>query len=425
MGVLALNGGKPVRTAAFPVWPRAGAEERAWLERVLEGQRWFAGALGDDPDALGTLFGRRFAEFVGVRHALPVANGSVSLEIALRALRIGPGDEVIVPAYTYVSTGTSVLMVGAVPVFADMERSSYCMDPKDAERKITPRTRALIPVHLGGQMADMERLTLIAQRRGLEIVEDAAQSIGAAGGGCSAGAWGALGSFSFQSNKTITSGEGGLLTTDDDALAERVTALRAVGRFATPGATVVRSSALLAQELSSNYRLAEWQSAVLLAQLARFPELDARRQANAARLTQLLGEVPGIEHVRCERKQGKHGYYYYLVRFDPQQFAGLTPERLCQALNAEGIPFVPGDDAPIYCQPVFRPDNLRASLPAETLNHYLAACNAAEPGCPVAEEACCCTLILRHQVLLGDSADMEQIAEALAKLRAHAGELAR
>ena len=425
MGVLALNGGKPVRTAPFPVWPRAGAEERVWLERVLEGQRWFAGALGDDPAALGTLFGQRFAEFVGVRHALPVANGSVSLEIALRALHIGPGDEVIVPAYTYVSTGTSVLMVGAVPVFADMERASYCMDPPDAARKITPRTRALIPVHLGGQMADMERLTLIAQRRGLEIVEDAAQSIGAASAGCSAGAWGALGSFSFQSNKTITSGEGGLLTTDDDALAERVTALRAVGRFATPGATVVRSSALLARELSSNYRLAEWQSAVLLAQLARFPELDARRQANAARLTQLLGEVPGVEHVRCERKQGKHGYYYYLVRFDPQQFAGLTPERLCQALNAEGIPFVPGDEAPIYRQPVFRPDNLRASLPAETLNHYLAACNAADPGCPVAEAACRCTLILRHQVLLGDSADMAQIAEALAKVRSHAGELAK
>ena len=426
MGVLALNGGKPVRTAPFPVWPRAGAEERAWLERVLEGPRWFAGALGDDPDALGTLFSQRFAEFVGVRHALPVANGSVSLEIALRALRIGPGDEVIVPAYTYVSTATSVLMVGAVPVFADMERSSYCLDPDDAERKITPRTRALIPVHLGGQMADMERLTSLVQRRGgLAIVEDAAQSIGAACGGRMAGAWGALGSFSFQSNKTITSGEGGLLTTADDALADRVKALRAVGRFPTPGATVARSSALLARELSSNYRLAEWQSAVLLAQLERFPKQDAHRQANAARLTQLLSEVPGVEHVHCERKQGRHGYYYYLVRFDPQQFAGLTPERLCQALNAEGIPFVPGDDAPIYRQPVFSPDNLRASLPAETLRHYVAACNAAEPGCPVAEEACHCTLILRHQVLLGEPSDMEQIAEALMKVRAHASELAR
>lgn len=329
------------------------------------------------------------------------------------------------PAYTYVSTATSVLMVGAVPVFADIERDSYCLDANDADRKITPRTRALIPVHLGGQMADMERLTLIAQRRGLQIVEDAAQSIGAACGGRSAGAWGALGSFSFQSNKTITSGEGGLLTTDDDALAERVKSLRAVGRFATPGASSGRSSALLARELSSNYRLAEWQSAVLLAQLERFPELDALRQANAARLTQLLGEVPGVEHVRCVRTQDRHGYYYYLVRFDPQQFEGLAPQRLCKALNAEGVPFLPGDEAPTYSQPIFRPDNLRQSLPADTLHHYIAACNAAEPGCPVAEEACRCTLILRHQVLLGDPADMEQIAEALAKVRAHAHELAQ
>jgi len=171
MGVLALNGGKPVRTAPFPVWPHAGAEERVWLERVLEGQRWFAGALGDDPEALGTLFGRRFAEFVGVRHALPVANGSVSLEIALRALRIGPGDEVIVPAYTYVSTGTSVLMVGAIPVFADMERASYCLDPDDAERKITPRTRAIIAVHLYGHPADMDPLRDLADQRLALVVE--------------------------------------------------------------------------------------------------------------------------------------------------------------------------------------------------------------------------------------------------------------
>jgi dTDP-4-amino-4,6-dideoxygalactose transaminase len=133
---LAISGGTPVRTRPFPAWPVADAHERAWLEKVLAGNRWFAGARGDDPESLGVLFGQRFAEFVGVHFGLPVANGSVSLEVALRALDIGPRDEVIVPAYTFISTATSVLMVGAVPVFADIDPGNYCLDPVDCERKI-------------------------------------------------------------------------------------------------------------------------------------------------------------------------------------------------------------------------------------------------------------------------------------------------
>jgi dTDP-4-amino-4,6-dideoxygalactose transaminase len=425
MSKLAILGGAPVRSEPFSPWPHADGRERAWVEKVLSGSRWFAGARGDDPESLGSRFGARFASLVGVRFGLPVANGSVSLEIALRALGIGPGDEVIVPAYTFVSTATSVLMVGAVPVFADIDPGSYCLDVRDCARRITPRTRALIPVHLGGQMADMSAIAALAEKHGLAIVEDSAQAIDARWDNRPSGSWGAYGSFSFQANKTITSGEGGLLATDDPDLAEKASAFRAFGRFTTPGAaTAGRSSGLLSQRLSGNYRLSEIQAAVLLGQLERFPEEDAARQENAAQLTRLLAQMPGVRHVRVDRERSKHAYYYYVIQYDPARFAGVKPAPLARALAAEGIPFVPGDAMPTYRHPVFRAENLAPSLPAATLEHYRKAFDLDNPGCPNAESACERTLILRHQVLLAPAAAMAQIAEALAKVQACAGELA-
>jgi dTDP-4-amino-4,6-dideoxygalactose transaminase len=391
---------------------------------VLAGNRWFAGARGDDSESLGALFGQRFAELVGVRFGLPVANGSVSLEVALRALDIGPGDEVLVPAYTFISTATSVLMIGAVPVFVDIDPKSYCLDPTDCERKITARTRAMIPVHLGGQMADMEALHALAQRHGLAILEDCAQAIDAAWAGRKAGAWGDLGSFSFQSNKTITSGEGGLLATNDEILAEKITAYRAFGRFKSAGQkSAGRSSEVMSQRLSGNNRLSEWQSAVLLGQLEKFPEQDAKRQNNAVYLTQRLAQVKGTKHVRHDAPGSKHGYYYYLVRYDSELFAGLTPDLLARALVAEGIPFLPSDSVPLYRHPVFDPDQLQGAVPSQTLEHYRQAVDLRDPRCPVVEEACRRTLILRHQVLLAEQADMDDIVEALGKVQARASEL--
>ena len=421
MPELALLGGKPVRTIPYPSWPQGGAEESLWLEKVIKSHRWFAGLQGDEPEALGTLFGERFAKLHEVRFALPVSNGSVAIEIALRTLGIKPGDEVIVPAYTFISTATSVLMVGAIPIFADMEPSSYCMDPKNVARRITPRTRAIIPVHLGGHMTDMPSLMEIANKEGVPVIEDCAQAIDSGLEGKKAGKWGALGTFSFQSNKTITSGEGGLITANDPTLAERVVALRAFGRFRTGKG--VRSSDLTCQYVSSNCRLSEFQSAVLLAQLEKFPAQDARRQASAYRLTKGLRDIPGIIHVLKQGMRMKHGYYYYLVRYDPACFANAQPERLCEALNAEGIPFVPGDRKALYRHPVFQPENLSGVLSPEALAHYRKVAKIDIPDCPETEKACSCTLLLRHQVLLGDDKDMDDIIEALWKVQKNIHEL--
>ena len=421
MANLALYGGTPVRSQPYPSWPQAGPEETLWLEKVLSSGRWFAGPRGDDPYALGTLFGERFASLHGARFGLPVANGSVAIEIALRALGIMPGDEVIVPAYTFISTATSVLMVGAVPVFADIDPTSYCLDPRDVARRIGPNTRAILPVHLGGQMADMHAIGELAKTKGLAVVEDCAQAIDAALEDKKAGTWGDLGTFSFQSNKTITAGEGGLVMTNDPDLAEMVVALRAFGRSGGKGTE--RSSAQSSKWLSSNYRLSEFQAGVLLSQLERFPGQDARRQANATRLTEGLHQIPGVRHIRIDIPVMKHGYYYYLVRYETELFGNLDPERLCQALNAEGIPFVPGDRKPIYRHPVFEIQNLAKSLCPQVLEHFCQAVDLAHPKCPSTEEACGCTLILRHQVLLGEAQDMEDIVEAVWKVKKNIDEL--
>jgi dTDP-4-amino-4,6-dideoxygalactose transaminase len=370
---------------------------------------------------LGTLFGQRFADLHGARFGLPIINGSVAIEVALRALRIQPGDEVIVPAYTFVSTATSVLMVGGIPVFADIDPDSYCLDPQDVARRIGPNTRVILPVHLGGQMADMGPIKELAKEKGLFVVEDSAQAIDASGEGKKAGTWGELGTFSFQSNKTITAGEGGLVMTNDQDLAEKVVALRAFGRY--KGRAAERSSALSSERLSSNYRLSEFQSAVLLSQLERFPTQDGIRQRNASQLTEGLSQIPGIRHVRKEMANMKHGYYYYLVRYDPGQFGGLHPEVLCQALNAEGIPFVPGDGEPIYRHPVFSVENLEGDICPEVLDRIRQAVDLSHPECPEAEEACRCTLILRHQVLLAEPADMDDIVEAIWKVYKNIDEL--
>jgi len=387
---------------------------------VLTSSRWFAGLQGDDPNALGNLFGQRFKEFHGAHFALPVANGSVAIETALRAIGIRPGDEVIVPAYTFISTATSVLMVGAIPVFADIEADSYCIDPQDVARRIGPKTSAILPVHLGGQMANMPAIVEVAKQKGLAIVEDCAQAIGSILEGKQAGTWGDLGTFSFQSNKTITSGEGGLVMTNDPILAEKVVALRAFGRF--KGKTGVRSSDLTCQRLSSNYRLSEFQAAALLGQLEKFPGQDARRQANAVRLTEGIDQIPGVKHIRLYSPSMKHGYYY-LIRYEREEFGNLDQDRLCQALNAEGIPFAPGDRKPLYCHPVFEIENLAELLYPQVLERYRQAVALEHPECPVTEGACECTLILRHQVLLGEQRDMDDIVEAVWKVQRNIDEL--
>src|SRR5512138_2479590 len=209
---LALFGGTPVRAKPFTSWPLFGKPEERRLLRTLRSGKW--GRLHGNEVAR---FEKRFAEMHGCKHGIAVVNGTVSLRIALMAAGIRAEDEVIVPPYTFFSTASAVIEANAVPVFADIDLDTFNLDPKAAEAAITPRTRAIIPVHFAGQPADMRSLKALARKRGLLVLEDAAHAHGASWRGRPAGSLGDIASFSFQSSKNLTSGEGGIITTNDDA----------------------------------------------------------------------------------------------------------------------------------------------------------------------------------------------------------------
>ena len=247
-----------------------------WDERderaVLDALR--SGTWGAHAGSRVTEFGRRFAEYQQAQHAVCVTNGTAALEVALRAVGVGPLDEVIIPPYTFVATATAVLAIGAIPVFCDILPDTYLIDAADAERRVTPRTRAIVAVHIAGQPADLDAVGAVAGRHGLKVVEDAAQAHGAAWRGRRVGAIGDAGTFSFQSSKNLNSGEGGVILSDDRAVAERAWSLANVGRI-PDGAWYQH------EVMGFNLRLTELQGALLLAQMERLPEQFERREREA------------------------------------------------------------------------------------------------------------------------------------------------
>ncbi len=324
--MLARDGGTPVRERPFPAWPVWDErEERALLEALRSGH-W-----GEIDGSMVERFQERFAALQGARSCTAVTNGTAALRIAFRALGVNPGDEVIVPPYTFIATASAALEVGAVPIFADVDPETYLLDPAAAEAAITPRTRAVVPVHIAGCPADMDAFRALAARHGLKLLEDAAQAPGAAWNGQGAGTLGHLGTFSFQASKNLNSGEGGAIVTDDAETAELVWSLHNVGRR--------RDGAWYHHELlGGNERMTEFQAALLLAQMERLPAQMARREAAASYLDRALAQIEGIRPLRRDPRVTAHAHHIYIFRYDARAFGGLTRDAFVQALNAEGIP---------------------------------------------------------------------------------------
>ncbi|MDR7545401.1 MAG: DegT/DnrJ/EryC1/StrS family aminotransferase [Armatimonadota bacterium] len=272
MATLALLGGQPVRTRPFPPWPEFGAPEEETLVGVLRSGHW-----GRITGSRNQEFERRFAAYQHAARAVTCVNGTVALELALRAAGIGCNDEVIVPSYTFIATASAVLDLGAVQVFADIEPATYAISVDSAAGLVSQRTRAIVPVHLAGAPADMDGILALARQHGLVVIEDAVQAHGAEWKGHRVGAIGTLGTFSFQSTKVLTAGEGGAVVTNDATLAEIVWSLQNVGRI--PGGEWYKH-----HRLGWNLRMTEFQAALLLAQMDRLDEQIARRARNAAAL---------------------------------------------------------------------------------------------------------------------------------------------
>ncbi|NQU11128.1 DegT/DnrJ/EryC1/StrS family aminotransferase [bacterium] len=428
MSKLALRGGKPVRTAAWPRWPVVGSEEESAVLEVVRSGNWWRFSYGqgvsliEDETKLESRvarFQRAFARAHDCTYGIAAANGTATLEVALNAIGVQPGDEVIVPAYTFIATASAVLTMAGVPVFVDIEPDTYNLDPGRIEAAITRRTRAIVPVHFGGQPCRMDAINALAGQHGLAVIEDAAHAHGATYRGRKCGSLGICGSFSFQSSKNMTAGEGGLLTTNDAALADRCESLVWAGR--KKGEPWYRHYVL-----AGNHRMTEFQGAILLAQLGRLEEQTARREQNALYLGGLLRGIPGITPLARLPETTRHSYHIYMFSYDPAPFGGATKSRFIEALNAEGIPVFAGYETPLYQNPMFLnkhffngPFPVVRGIADREIDY--GAC-AAE--CPVSERACATEAVwLAQSMLLGDRGDMDDIAAAVRKVQEHAGEL--
>ena len=332
------------RPADFiPVYTPAldGREEQYVLDAVRSG--WIS-SLGQ----YVTRFEQQFAEFCGVEHAVSVCNGTAALHLALHALGIGPGDEVLVPSLTFVASANAVAYTGARPVFADVDPDTWCIDPHDAAALVTERTRAVMPVHLYGHPADMDAINALAARHGLLVIEDAAEAHGAQVGGRSAGALGRIGSFSFYANKIVTTGEGGMLTTDDAALAARCRMLR---DHAMPP-----QKRYWHDEIGFNYRMTNLQAAIGVAQMERIETFIERKRQIAALYHELLCDVPGVV-LPVERRGCRNVYWMYSILIEPAY--GRSRDELIVLLRSRGIDsrpfFHPLDTLPPYRSGQVRP----------------------------------------------------------------------
>jgi len=405
MAQLAINGGKPVRSAPYPRWPEWDATERAALLDVLESGRWWATEGSKVP-----AFERAWGDFTKTRHCVAVTNGTHALEVALLGCGIGDGDEVIVTDYTFFASASAVACVNAIPVLVDIDPNTYCIDPAAVVAAITPRTRAIVAVHLAGHPVDLDALTAICAKHGLALIEDCAHAHGSSWNGTPVGGFGAAGTWSFQQSKLLTAGEGGAVVVQDPAIAARVRSYVDCGR--RPGEWFYSHFAL-----GGNYRMTEWQGAMLLAQLARFPEQLRNRNANALYLNGELAKLPGVHPQARDQRTTAQGYYCYVVRIDEAEF-GASRDAVKAALAAEGIP-------------------MTASYPTVHTLDAFAVTDGFAPrhrgarrwpdyrtlDLPVARTTAATTLWFKHQVLMGSRDDVAAVVEALAKIRAHAGEL--
>ena len=402
MSKLAIEGGTPVRSKPFPSWPIWGEEEEKQLLEVLHSGVW---SSPTKPAPKLDAFQKAFAQYQQAKHVLCVFNGTVALETALRATGISYGDEVIVPPYTFIATATACLTVGAIPIFADIDPTTYNIDPERIKDAITPRTKAVIPVHIGGCPADMDGVLEVAQQHDLIVIEDACQAPGASWKGRRVGAIGDLGCFSFQASKNINAGEGGAVVTDNDELAQRVWSVQNCGR-------IPQGAWYQHEVLGSNFRMTDWQAAILFAQLGRTEALSARRQANATSLAQRMAEIPGVSPQHRDERVTEHANHLFVFRYDSEAFGGLTRDRFLDLLRAEGIPVSPG------YTPLYRAGAIQRGI--VRLRHFIEGQDGEyeEPDCPATERACSTEgAWFTQTMLLGTEEDIDDIAEALLKVQ--------
>jgi len=408
MTKLALLGGPPVRSEPYPQWPVYDQRDIDAVTNVIRSGQW-GGFPYPGPNS--TEFIRRFAEMQGGGYPVLMMNGTVTMEVALRAANIGWGDEVLVPAMTFQATAAAPLAAGAIPVIVDVDPENYCMDPKKAEAAITPRTKAILPVHLGAQMTDMDAIMDIAERHNLVVVEDCAHAHGAKWNGRGAGTIGHFGSFSLQSSKILTTGEGGVLVCRTPELAERAASIINCGRaMDAEGKNFT---------MGANYRMPEIQAALGVVALERFPAQAKEREEMLGYLEESLSEVPGVRLLRRDPRHTTRSFYMYGFAIDPELFGGSQMGAIV-ALEAEGVP-AEGGYSPMNRYDLYQPLNSKLPVPSAFPEHF----KMDKLSMPEAERAAEVESVwLAENTFRAGAKGIDDLADALRKVQDNRQELA-
>jgi dTDP-4-amino-4,6-dideoxygalactose transaminase len=405
MGILAIAGGKPVRKKPFSAWPIFGQREAQGLMKVLKSRNWGGYPF---PNTIADSFAQKFARVHGAKYGLAVSNGTIAIEVALKAAGVKPGDEVIVPAYTWEGTVGPILLHNAVPVFSDIDPDTYCLDAKLIEEIITPRTRVILPVHLAMCFADMDEICRIAKAHKLLVVEDCAHAHGGKWRNKGAGATGDLGTFSFQSSKLMTAGEGGAVITSNLEFHERAQSYTNCGRASTTDHYRHRL-------IGFNHRITEFQAAILDAQLDRLENQAKTRRANMEYFEKRIRGTPGLGFLKRDKRNTRVAAYQYVFKYSPEHFGGISRAAFLGALQMEGIHC----DGSFY-EPVYR----SALFPVDPNEYPALSWGRTEPldlrtryHCPVSERAAYEESVwIPHHLFLGAKRDVDDIAGAVLKV---------
>jgi len=424
MAKLAIAGGTPVRSKPFPRWPQATEQDVEAVSDVIRSGHWhrIPWGIAEEPKALQ--FERAFAAFQGANYGLAVASGTAAVEVALRAAGVGPGDEVIMPAHSFMATASATLMVGGIPVFVDVDPRTYNIDPSKIEQAITPRTHTIVPVHFGGLPCDMESILGIAREHGVMVVEDACHSHGGRWKDRGLGTIGDLGAFSIGDGKNLAVGEGGVVLCKDEELWRKADYLHDAwcGGIGEPFDDVQQHGFPM---LSWNYRITEIQAALALSLLGRLEEQTATRWENAHLLDARLLEIEGVRPMRTDPYVTRNALHIYMFQYTGEGFGGLARDQFLRALRAEGIPASGGYTRTLYQHPLFtNPQSalnkgypLAARFSGREVDYRQVCCPEAERLCR--EE----TAWIPHRVLLGTKEDMDDIVEAVLKIKQYADEV--
>jgi dTDP-4-amino-4,6-dideoxygalactose transaminase len=391
-------------------WPKITAEDKNAVLEVLESSRW----CRIHPQSRVAQFENAFAASHDAVFGIAVCNGTVSLELCLKAGGVAPGDEVVAPAVSFIATASAITEVGAIPVFADIDQETIAIDPDSLEQAITPRTRAVIAVHYGGYPIDFDRILPIVKKHKLILISDAAHAHGTEWKGKKIGAYGDFVSFSFQESKSITAGEGGIVLTNDPDLAEKAKLIHNIGRALT-------GPSYIHHVLSSNYRMTELQGALLMSQMRHLPQWTDKKHRTGEYLARELSKIGGVAPLKRDPRITKRGYYFFVIRYNQEEFKGLARNKFVDALNTRGIPCGMGYGHPLYKNPAFKKENLKGIWP-QGIQHIP---DYERLHLPAAETFCSHQQVtIPHTVLMEDRSFIQAIIDCIVQIKENADTLA-